>query len=93
MCGDGWGKGGDGTYAKFYVNPPWSQLLPHLKEQAIVRPSLHQPLGPVSVRRRSAARGCADAHTAPAPPVVSLRGFAVRRVELDFRRSEAVTEL
>ena len=50
------------TYAKFYINPPGSQPLPHQKEQASVRPGPYQPLGPVSVRRRSAAHGCANAH-------------------------------
>ena len=56
------------TYAKFYVNPPGSQPLPHQKEQATVRPGPYQPLGPVSVRRRSAAQGCANARTAAAAP-------------------------
>ena len=31
-------------------------------------PSLHQPLGPVSIRRRSAAQGCANAHPDRGPP-------------------------
>merc|ERR1712185_531104 len=61
-CGARWGKGTIVTYAKFYVNPPGSQPLPHQNRQAIVRPGPYQPLGPVSVRRRSAAQGCANAH-------------------------------
>ena len=44
------------AYTKFYVNPPWFQPLPHQNSQALVRPSFYQPLGPVSIRRRSAAQ-------------------------------------
>ena len=33
--------------------------------QYFVRPSLHQPLGPVTIRRRSAAQGCAAAQALP----------------------------
>ena len=51
------------SYTKSYVNPPLSSALNLKRKQGTVRPSLHQPPGPVSVRRRSAAQGCADAHT------------------------------
>ena len=56
------------AYTKFYVNPPWFQPLPHQNSQALVRPSFYQPLGPVSIRRRSAAQVCADAHTDSVAP-------------------------
>ena len=55
------------TYSKSYVNPPGFQPPPHQRRQATVRPGPYQPLGGVTIRRRSAARGCADAHTDPAP--------------------------
>ena len=53
------------TYAKFYVNPPWSQPLPHQKRQATVRPSLSKALGGATISRRYAAGRCADAQNAP----------------------------
>ena len=31
VCGAHWGKGTIATYTKFYVNPPGSQPLPHLR--------------------------------------------------------------
>ena len=74
------------TYAKFYVNPPRSQPLPRQKEQATVRPSHRQPLGPVTVGRRCAAGGCADAQgplTRTRRPVWSWRGSSVRSVDID----------
>ena len=52
-----------GVYAKFYVNPPLSSPRTLKKKQGTVRPSLHQPPGPVTIRRRSAAQRCADART------------------------------
>ena len=40
---------------------PRAQPPPHSNGQGLVRPSFYQPLGPVSVRRRSAAlRGMCD---------------------------------
>ena len=54
------------AYAKFYVNPPWFQPQPHSNGQGLVRPSFYQPLGPVSVGRRSAAQVCA--HTDSVAP-------------------------
>ena len=56
------------AYAKFYVNIPWLQPRPHSNGQGLVRPSFYQLLGPVSVRRRSAAQVCADAHTDSVAP-------------------------
>ena len=86
VCGDGWGQGTIATYTKFYVNPPGSQPLPRQKEQATVRPSHRQPLGPVTVGRRCAAGGCADAQgplTRTRRPVWSWRGSSVRSVDID----------
>jgi hypothetical protein len=57
------------AYTKFYVNPPWFQPLPHQNSQALVCPSFYQPLGPVSVRRRSAAHRALF--------MVSVRGLIV----------------
>ena len=56
------------SYSKFYVNPPWSQLLHHLKKQATVRPSLSKALGGATISRRYAAGRCADAQNAPRKP-------------------------
>ena len=69
------------AYTKFYVNPPWFQPLPHQNSQALVRPSFYQPLGPVSIRRRSAAQVCADAHTDSVAPGDGRIG----RVDVSFR--------
>ena len=70
------------AYTKLYVNPPWFQPLPHQNSQALVCPSFYQPLGPVSIRRRSAARGCADAHTDSVAPE---RHGRIGRVDVGFR--------
>ena len=51
------------SYSRFYVNPPVSSVLNLKREQGIVRPSHHQLPGPITVRRRSAAQECANAHT------------------------------
>ena len=51
------------TYAKFYVKILRKIGRPQLRRHATVRPSFRRALGPVSVRRRSAAQGCANAHT------------------------------
>ena len=48
------------SYAKFYVKYHLSSLRSTKKEQGTVSSSLHQPLGPVSISRRSAAGGCTD---------------------------------
>ena len=48
------------SYAKFYVKYHLSSLRSTKKEQGTVSFSLHQPLGPVSISRRSAAGGCTD---------------------------------
>ena len=69
------------AYTKFYVNPPWFQPLPHQNSQALVRPSFYQPLGPVSIRRRSAAQVCADAHTDSVAPGDGRIG----RIDVGFR--------
>ena len=50
-------------YSKSYVRWHPQIALPHSREQAIVRPSLLQPLRPVSISRRSAA-GSAIPHGA-----------------------------
>ena len=68
MSGGGWGDGAIVASTKFYVNPLWFQPLPHQNSQALVCPSFYQPLVPVSVRRRSAAHVCADAHTDSVAP-------------------------
>ena len=68
MSGARWGKGAIVAYTKFYVNPPRFQPLPHPNSKGLVRPSFYQPLGPVSIRRRSAAQVCADAHTDSVAP-------------------------
>ena len=47
--------------------------------QSGVRPSLHQPLGPVSVSRRSAAASCADAQACRHEAVSASRCSHVRR--------------
>ena len=60
-----WGNGTIVTYAKFYVNPPGSQPLPHQNRQATVRPSLSKALGGATISRRYAAGRCADAQNAP----------------------------
>ena len=60
-----WGKGTVVTYAKFYVNPPGSQPLPHQRRQATVRPSLSKALRGATISRRYAAGRCADAQNAP----------------------------
>ena len=60
---------------------PRAQLLPHSNGQALVRPSFYQPLVPVSVRRRSAAHVCADAHTDSVAPGDGRIG----RVDVGFR--------
>ena len=65
LGGARWGKGTVVTYAKFYVNPPWSQPLPHQRNQAPVRPSLSKALGGATISRRYAAGRCADAQNAP----------------------------
>ena len=56
------------AYSKSCVNFPWFQPPPHSNGQGLVRPSFYQPLVPVSVRRRSAAQVCADAHTDSVAP-------------------------
>ena len=56
------------TFAKFYVKILRKIGRPQLRRQATVRPSFRRALGPVSVRRRSAAQGCANAHTDAAAP-------------------------
>ena len=48
------------SYAKFYVKYHLSSLRSTKKEQGTVSSSLHQPLGPVSISRRSAAGSCTD---------------------------------
>ena len=64
--GEGWKTEPDRTfdvtlsYAKFYVKYHISSLRSTKKEQGTVSFSLHQPLGPVSISRRSAAGGCTD---------------------------------
>ena len=45
-----------------------------------MRPGPYQPLGPVSIRRRSAAQGCANAHPDRGPPEDGW----VRRIDIGF---------
>jgi hypothetical protein len=60
---------------------PRAQPLPHSNGQGLVRPSFYQPLGPVSIRRRSAAQVCADAHTDSVAPGDGRIG----RIDVGFR--------
>ena len=58
------------SYAKFYVKYHLSSLRSTKKEQGTVSSSRHQPLGPVSISRRCAAGGCANAQG----PLTRTRG-------------------
>jgi hypothetical protein len=59
MVRNKWGTLGQGCHCglrKIVPCQPRAQPLPHSNGQGLVRPSFYQPLGPVSIRRRSAAQ-------------------------------------
>jgi hypothetical protein len=61
-----WGPLGTGCHCglrKILCKSPLVSASAPLKWSSSGASSFYQPLGPVSIRRRSAAQACADAHT------------------------------